>query len=449
MHKLYIFFILLGLSACSKQSIKPIAIIEDEPIEISQEHLVLQDLKNIPQESSYYSHVVSTQKASLESFLERYFSIWSYNIFPINIDDAMWAYKTFEYGNSYGENLQLLEEEFFNTALLNSNFDAYATLNQRAVTLKLVNLRAFPTVKPLFKDPSKAGEGFPFDYMQNSTVAANKPLLISHYSEDKEWAFVASSFAFGWVKADEIAYITQNYSELWKNAQQIFVTKEGVPLYNQDGSFLYSSRIGMVLPLIKENEASYTVLTITRDKKGRAYYSHTEILKEYANKGLLEFKPSTVDTILNQLKESHYGWGGLYGERDCSSTIRDFFIPFGVWLPRNSSMQSKEGDMVSLENLSEEEKIALIRQRAIPFRTLLYKPGHIVLYVGENSNQEPIVFQNVWGVKTHKKEKEGRFIVGKSIFSTLKLGEELESYDKESSFLSQLKSFNTLKIQSN
>ena len=56
-------------------------------------------------------------------------------------------------------------------------------------------------------DPSLAGEGFPFDYMQNSIIAANKPIFISHYSKDREWAYIFSSFTSGWIKTGEFDLI--------------------------------------------------------------------------------------------------------------------------------------------------------------------------------------------------------------------------------------------------
>jgi hypothetical protein len=45
----------------------------------------------------------------------------------------------------------------------------------------------------------------------------------------------------------------------------------------------------------------------------------------------------------------------------------------------------------------------------------------------------------MWGVKTKKDGKSGRFIVGKSVISTLEIGKELKYYDKEHSILSKVK----------
>jgi hypothetical protein len=146
---------------------------------------------------------------------------------------------------------------------------------------------------------------------------------------------------------------------------------------------------------------------------------------------------------MGEVFKSNYGWGGMYGQRDCSSMLRDMYAPFGIWLPRNSSQQAKVGKIINLENLTDDEKIAIIKNQAVPFQTLLYKEGHIVLYVGTFEN-EIVVFHNTWGIKTKKDDIEGRVVVGKTVFSTLRLGEDVQDYDKEGEILTNLKSMNIL-----
>jgi hypothetical protein len=104
-------------------------------------------------------------------------------------------------------------------------------------------------------------------------------------------------------------------------------------------------------------------------------------------------------------------------------------------------MQGKVGKVISFKNMTDEEKIETIKKDAIPFETLLYKRGHIVLYVG-TYDDKIVVFHNTWGIKTNKDGKEGRFIIGKPIFSTLTVGKHLKYYDDEESILTQLKSMN-------
>ena len=424
-------FIAVFLSACAQKPIPQTKEIPSDLLEVNQSV------------TAYIDGINERNISSLEAFEKHYFNPWNIEKIDISKKEAMWAYRSFKVGNSYGENLQPLTHSFFDDIYARSNFAAYSSLIRPAITLKALNIRAFPTDKPLLMDPKKAGEGFPFDYMQNSLIAPNKPILVSHYSRDREWVFIEASFAYGWVKARDIAFIPKKYAKLYQEAQKEFVVKESQPIYDANGNFLFRSRVGMLLPEIDENSNAFKVLTIGNYKENNAYYIESNISNKILHKDVLEFNKKNIVKILNEVRDVKYGWGGMYGQRDCSSTLRDFFAPFGLWLPRNSYEQSKIGRVISLDGMSDEEKIAAIKNQAVPFETLLYKKGHIVLYVGMKDGK-PIVFQNAWGVKTKKEGKEGRFIIGKPIFSTLELGSNLKDYDKDASILRQLQSMNIL-----
>ncbi len=434
MKTVWVIFLTIFIVGCSTKS----------TIDVQTEEGV-SDLSSIPQNVRQYSSELdeSSTEISQNKFEQQYFSVWNSPTTLGSQESVQWAFDIFKVGQSWGENLQLHNQEFFDEMKSNANFETYLDLNLRAITLKGVNVRAFPTDRPLLRDPKKAGEGFPFDYLQNSTVHANKPLFVTHYSKDKEWVHVFSSFAYGWVKANEVAFLEKRHTDLWQKAEQIIITKEGEPIYTSNGSFLFKSKIGMMFALIDEDDTDYTVLTVSSYKNTQPLFLKSKISKRSAHKGILPFNTTNIDTIVDEILKSNYGWGGMYGQRDCSSTLRDLYSPFGIWLPRNSYQQSKVGELISLEELSDEEKIATIKANGVPFKTLLYKKGHIVLYVGV-FNDEIVVFQNTWGIRTKENEVEGRFIIGKTIFSTLSLGENLKDYDADAGLLQNLTSMNTL-----
>jgi hypothetical protein len=266
---------------------------------------------------------------------------------------------------------------------------------------------------------------------------------VSHYSKNREWIYVFSSFTSGWLKTKDIVFIDKKYSDLWQKAQQIFITKDNVPIYDENKHFLFNSKVGMMLPLIDEDSKSYTVLSVSKYKNSKPLFLKSKISKDMAHKGIFAINRTNMQNIITSIFNTNYGWGGMYGQRDCSSTIRDLYAPFGIWLPRNSFKQAKIGKVISMKNMSNEEKIKLIKEKAIPFQTLLYKRGHIVLYAGTYKNKI-IIFHNTWGIKTKKDGVESRIIIGKTVFSSLMLGEKQKNYDKNASILSHLESMNIL-----
>jgi hypothetical protein len=105
---------------------------------------------------------------------------------------------------------------------------------------------------------------------------------------------------------------------------------------------------------------------------------------------------------------------------------RDFFAPFGVWLPRHSEDQVKKvGTYVDLQKLAPEQKEKIILEQGIPYLSLLWRKGHVMIYIGEE-NGRVLIFHNVWGLKTVDfKGREGRKIIGKAVITTLCPGAEL------------------------
>lgn len=87
-----------------------------------------------------------------------------------------------------------------------------------------------------------------------------------------------------------------------------------------------------------------------------------------------------------------------------------------------------------LADLSEKEKENRIRAEAIPFQTLLYLPGHIGLYIGQFDGKA-VMLHNMWGIRIFETE---RYVVGKTVITTLYPGKELKGYS--SSLMSRVQS---------
>ncbi len=437
-------FLVFNFIACSSK--KELKVKTTTEVCIDIEKTQIYDLEHTPQDIKEFTSKINDSVSLYDiqkKYEKNYFRVWNFKTPGESVESIKWPFKSYRVGSSYGENLQLLDKSFFEKNYLNANFDEYLSVNKKAVTLEHLNIRAFPTTRPLLRDPLLAGEGFPFDYLQNSTVSANKPIFISHFSKDKEWAYIFTSFASGWVKSADIVTLKDRYAKQWQKAEQIFLTKDNIPIYSVDGKFLFDSKIGMMLALIKETDKNYIVLAISKYKGFQPLYVKAKIDKDISHKGVLKLTKQNLNRIISEVSKSNYGWGGIYGQRDCSSTMRDIFAPFGIWLPRNSSQQAKVGKVISLEDLSNDEKIKLIKEQAIPFQTLLYKRGHIALYVGVY-NGDVIILHNTWGIKTKKDGIYGRIIIGKTILSTLEIGKYQNNFDEESSILNKLKSFNIL-----
>ncbi|MBR4423232.1 MAG: C40 family peptidase, partial [Mailhella sp.] len=138
----------------------------------------------------------------------------------------------------------------------------------------------------------------------------------------------------------------------------------------------------------------------------------------------MELTAQNIAAIGNRMMGQKYGWGGLYGQRDCSATMRDLFAPFGVWLPRNSAAQARSGGYLALHGASAAERQNEIVRLGVPFRTLICIKGHVGLYVGSYRG-EPVFYHESWGVRRQMPDgRAGRLIIGRTVITSTSPGSE-------------------------
>jgi cell wall-associated NlpC family hydrolase len=289
-------------------------------------------------------------------------------------------------------------------------------------------MRVLPTHRPYFEDFDTAGEGFPFDYFQNSAVWAGTPVFISHVSASKAWLYAETAFAAGWIPAEDVAYVSDAFVEEYRTGEYAALVEDDVSVEDPGGRYVLTAHVGAVFPHFGAAEAmgSYDVLVPVADTEGNAVIKMARLDPTDAVIMPLTYANRNVAEVSRAMAGRLYGWGGLFENRDCSSLLKDLFTPFGVWLPRNSAQQARVGAVTNLEGLDREAKKRLILAEAVPFRTFLHLPGHIMLYLGEQGG-EPVVFHAIWGLRTQNEAGAvGRKIIGQAVITTTSPGRELE-----------------------
>ncbi|MDR0762853.1 MAG: SH3 domain-containing protein [Campylobacteraceae bacterium] len=370
-----------------------------------------------------------------EIYIQKQFAPWEKKKLRNDLNEAIWGLG-FLTRKFTSENLLNINNETLQNIKDQANFDAHGTIMEYAVTVNESHLRVLPTDKPFFRSSS----GYPFDYAQNSLLGIMQPLLISHYSKDLAWAFVESAFAAGWVKTNEIALIDEELAAKIKNSPHIVITKDNTPLYLENNSFAHYIKMGAILPLLQSDEEHYKAFIIRSDTYKRAKTLNVIVKQEFAAPFPLEFNEKNVKTALNELLGENYGWGGLYNNRDCSAMTRDFFSLFGIWLPRNSLAQKRSSTFVNVQNLTAIQKEQTLKELGIPYLTLVYMPGHIMLYVGQ-TDKRALIMHNIWGVTNNK---GGKFLIGKSVISDLYIGENLPDMKTKNLLMSKIQGFTVL-----
>ena len=377
------------------------------------------------------------QKSLYTDFLAHHYAPWQMEELNATYQEATWAIGYFANKSLYGENRLPLDRTRYEAWVSNAHFDAFNTLKRHAIVIHPSSLRLLPTMHPIFFDPSLPGEGYPFDYNQNSAIKAMTPLIVSHLSLDEGWAFVQSPFALGWLPVRDIAFLSSDQIDRIMRRPKIVVLKEKTPVYDANQSFLFYAKMATLFPHIGEEPAFYRIFV--PKSCGRDLHLQKSLLPSGWSAPMpLAMTGTTIWRVAEELLGESYGWGGMVGNRDCSAMTRDFFAPFGIWLPRNSRDQAKIGRTIDLSGYTATEKEKIIIEQGVPFRTLLYLPGHIMLYVGHRDGKAYIM-HNMWGIKT---EGNGRHIIGRTVVTDLWIGKNLPNTDKNALLIERIVSMN-------
>jgi len=414
-------FVILFAGCVQKEPTTPETLTEIEPF-----------LKNRPVNLSK-----KRQQKLYADFLSNYYMPWQNEEINATYEDITWAVRLYSAKKIYAENRLPLPTVRLNRWIENSNYKAFNSQKKYAIVVHPSNLRVFPTNRPIFYNPKLDGEGYPFDYNQNSAIKAFTPLLVSHFSLDGGWAFVQSPFALGWIQVRDIAFISKKQIETIMKLPKVVLLKEYTPIYDDKQNFLFYAKMATIFPSVAKESGFYKVL-VPKKKRDSLILVKSLIPEEWVKPMPIEFLAENINRIAMELLGEPYGWGGMVEDRDCSAMTRDFFAPFGIWLPRNSKAQAHKGELIDLSKMGDDEKEKTIIEKGIPFQTLIYLPGHIMLYIG-SLDGKVYVMHNMWGIHT---KNNGRYIIGKAVITDLHLGENLPESDKDAILIKRVKSIN-------
>lgn len=332
----------------------------------------------------------------------------------------------------YGKDGSLLNDHFWNELKKNLNRSGLPSrsLTAFAFVVKRTDLRVFPTDEPGLKSPWNLD----FDRFQHASLYPGSLVGIYHFSPERRWAYIQSSFIRGWVHAESLAIAREkreitDYLDLIER-DRLVITGNSVPVYGdpEQGEFLFSVPMGSTFPFVRTpsrspaSKAGHTILLPTREKNGHLSFREAYIPgNEDVHRGFLPYTQGNLCRQAFKMLNEPYSWGERSGGRDCSRFILDLFACFGIVMPRNSKLQAEVGILlgpVSGKTFKEKQRLL---EDAIPFATTLRLPGHIMLYLGEHRGRH-FAIHSIWGVEARTRGMAVLSRIGKTVVSDLSLG---------------------------
>lgn len=289
-----------------------------------------------------------------------------------------------------------------------------------AITVHYTNQRIIPTELALLK---KKGDIY-FDRNQNSALDIATPLAILHTSADGKWHYAIGEFSSGWVRDQDIAFGDKKEIEGYLNSDNFIITTRAKNSLLIAGKYYDTVRMGIRLPYILTVDDMSMVLIPTRDENGTLVLSNATIKSTHTHKGYLAYTPINILTQAFEFLNAPYGWGGSFGEQDCSKFIQQIYATTGIKLPRNSSSQSISGEnYLELSNIDKITKENRLISLAPIGATIVHLKGHIMLYIGDYKG-EPYVIQTVWG------ESKRHYALGRTAVTSLNFNNYINKVDR-------------------
>lgn len=340
----------------------------------------------------------------------------------------------------YGINFRSYDQKWFDELYLNMQFKQLNTLTyqaqNRAILVNNTALRSLPTTDPFFHDNRIAGEGYPFDSLQQTAVFAGTPVYIIAKTFDSAWDLVLTPDYIGWVSSQAVAKVDNRFIKIWQSkayANLVGVNKANLGVLSSYNQYLFSGFVGMIFPLSKETNQSFETLVPVKMENGMAKILTVKLEKDSADILPLPASLENFAKVIKSLQGRPYGWGGLNYYNDCSAEMKAIFSMMGVFIPRNTSEQGLAGVTTDLTEYNTATRLKELMKVGKPLLTLIYTKGHIALYVGKYKNQSgedfPLSYQEMWGLKP--RNQSYRAIVGEGVFFPI-----LETYSEDRALIS-------------
>lgn len=291
-----------------------------------------------------------------------------------------------------------------------------------ALVTSFSDQRLLPTHEPLFKNITDTS----IDRLQNNTLDPGTAVAVLHRTKDGLWSYVIAPFSEGWVETQYIAECEPDVIKrylAWEPFAVIVAAKEDLYADPLLRVHLQSAQMGTRFPFLGYAGDALEVMVPVRQDQGSCTFEAAYVSATGACRGYLPYTSRNALLQAFKLLHSPYGWGGMYGEQDCSRLIQEVFASFGIILPRNSSQQATCGKAPFAigKTADPDQRRRLIVEHGIPGATIIHFPGHVMLYIGQYGG-EPYVIHDLHAYVESQEGVERLVGMGRVVVSNLDLG---------------------------
>ena len=284
-----------------------------------------------------------------------------------------------------------------------------------ALTVDRTDLRLLPESAGWFESKDDTH----YDQLQATVIDPCEPVIVLIDSQDKEFVFVESRTYAGWVKPSALAF-TDRATWLKYAAPQNYLTviasRKTIP--HGKAFFQMGGRVLMRAPDLQK-DGTWAIYMPTVDANGTIVEQGLNVANDNGVvKGALACSENNLIRQAFRFLGEGYGWGGLEKNVDCSSFTQDVYRSVGIELPRDSSKQEKAMTRsISLRSMNRAQRLDILKKSKPG--SLIFVPGHVMIYLGTDDNGEPLVIHALSSYYTFDGGKTAKHYVRKVLVSDL------------------------------
>ncbi len=284
-----------------------------------------------------------------------------------------------------------------------------------ALTVNRTNLRLLPEADGWFTEKDDKH----YDQLQATVLDPCEPLAVLIDSKDKQFVLVDSRYYTGWIKTSDIAFTEkqtwlkyvdpQNYLTVIASRKTI---PQGKAYYQMGGKVLLRAND-------LQKDGSWAISMPTLDANGTIIEQGYNIPNDKGVvKGALACSENNLIRQAFRFLGEDYGWGGLDKGVDCSSFVQDVYRSVGIELPRDTKRQEKVmTHSISVQNMNHAQRLEIIK-KAKP-GALLFVPGHVMMYLGNDANGEPLAIHALSSYYTFDNNQAAKNYIRKILVTDL------------------------------
>jgi hypothetical protein len=323
-----------------------------------------------------------------------------------------------------------VHDEFFDRIQASMNMDTIPS--EVPVQFGLVTSYAHQRVLPTDSGLYGGKKNHAFDRLQNSALDIGTPVAILHTTSDGRWLYADSPLCAGWLPAENVGVCSREQLIHYTTAEPFVVTlRAKTDIFVDKGLTRHHAYVRMGTRFVSrpvEITEAVEILIPMRAPDGTCLFEGGFVSGSAVHPGYLAYTRRNIITQAFALLNAPYGWGGMFGEQDCSRFIQVIFATAGIHFPRNSSQQAKVGRLVAVfdESIPVPDRMQKISSEMIPGISILQMNGHIMLYLGLDDGV-PYAIHDMWGYGEPGRGRENLRVVNRVVVTNLSLGQGTNS----------------------